>query len=262
MSAEVTSQSWLTLKNRDTSLTIDISYEEPILVVNEREYPLGDAASHAVLLLLAASGTKWAKYKDIADSVRAVKAKNYLASETDNKVAQKHVHSLKVALKKIGISDLTETLRSSGYRLDDRWIIVDNNPDGSDQRDVDAIFLNELRTIIDRLVACCNSTNLTSSASGLKYMTPPKLERIELFIDLDDCYRRFLETYSRPGNGVWLFPLRNKINELLSYCVFWRVGDGLDDSKWKADYKNELDVLFNQINSELATLVATFENNE
>lgn len=86
------------------------------------------------------------------------------------------------------------------------------------------------------------------------FIKPDKEILLANFSRMDDCYYTFLKEYSAPSNSINLLEIREKIIKILLYAIYWRVGGSLSDEKFRADYKNELQVVLKQLNQAVSLI--------
>lgn len=233
---------WLELKHIDTSKILSICLDQQMVKCSGREKYISDAVTYEVIVSLISNQDGVTTYSSICGIVNKTKNTD---STPDNTIANKYIFKVRDVLKEFNINDVFQTIRNQGYKLSDKWALID--VDAIEVRDNE--FLVEVRSIIADCISYSDNSELTHDKSGLSYVQPTDDVLIGNFKRMNSCYHLFMGNYSRPGNSAELMEVRNKLNKLLSYCIYWRVGDGLTDEKWKADFKNELAMVLKKIES-------------
>ncbi len=231
---------WLEYKNIETANTLSVCLDQKAIKYCGKTEFIQDIAVYESLLLIAKNGNDVTTYDSLCDVINRVKK---VGSDSESTLANKYVFKIRKALKSISVSNFVINVRNNGYRIADNWILLDGNQGLSNGDE----FLTEIRAIIDDCINYSQSVEITHDRCGLSYIVPSDQVLLNNFRRMNACYHIFMRDYSKPGNSAQLMEVRNKLNKLLSYCIFWRVGDGLTDEKWKSDYRNELEVLLKQI---------------
>ena len=233
---------WIKLTHIDTSKNLLICLDQKIVKCDGREKYINDPATYAIIVFLISNPDKLIKYSSICEIIDKYKKSD---NTSESIIANKYIFKVRDALKEFNITDIISTIRSQGYKLSGKWKLM--NSDVKKHRNNE--FIDEVKSIISDCITYCENSELKHDKSGLSYIYPTDDVLINNFKRMNSCYHLFMSNYSKPGNSVQLMEVRNKLNKLLSYCIYWRVGDGLTDEKWKADYNNELAMVLKQIES-------------
>lgn len=243
--------SQLTFKNIETTKVVTLDVNLKILRSSGQEVFIQDAAVFVILHHLFTLKTKLISYSDISCIVREKKSTFHMADCPDNIIANKYVFKLRSILKSIMLGDFIVLVRNVGYKISNKWCpILESKRDEQNKHS----FLKEITEIIEGCILYSGSVEITKHNSGLSFIKPDQEITLNNFRRMNDCYHAFLNTYSSPGNSAELFELREKIIKILTYAIYWRVGDSMSDEKFRSDYHNELQILLRQVKQALALL--------
>ena len=234
----------VTFRHIDTSRALTFDCQRSVLGSAGKEVYIQDSAIGAFLLHLFREQGKILTHREISDIVRGNKSRHHMEDTPDNILANKTVFSIRRLLEKLSIENFIETVRTRGYKISSRW--MRETPEAKETHR-NNIFLRELRLLIDDCISYCQRAEITQDKSGLSFVVPEHNVLMQNFHRINNCYRFFIYTYSFPGNSLDLLEIREKLIRILQYAIYWRIGDGLSDEKYKSDYKEELNILYRQI---------------
>lgn len=243
----------ITFKNIDTAKQLELHTNLNIIRSAGREIFIQDAAIYTLLIRLFTLTDPAIGYRDIADIVRGQKSSFHMEDCSDNIIANKYVFKARAALKSLMVEDFIVTVRGLGYKISPKWLLLSqrNNEDDNPQT-----LLTDIAAIIQDCIAYSEQAEITQDKSGLSFIKADHEVVVQHFRRMNDCYHALLSRYSAPGNSVELIELREKITKLLLYTIYWRVGDSLTDEKFRADYRNELQLILRQIKQAVCLLDA------
>ncbi|AGH82410.1 hypothetical protein PCNPT3_12370 [Psychromonas sp. CNPT3] len=243
--------SQLTFKNIETTKIVTLDVNLKMLKSSGQEIFIQDAAVLVILHHLFTLKTKFILYSDIACIVKEQKSTFHMEGCPDNIIANKYVFKSRSILKNLMLDDFIVLVRGIGYKISSKWHpVLEGKRDEQNKNS----FLKEITKIIADCIVYSESVEITKHNSGLSFIKPDQETALDNFRRMNDCYHTFLSRYSAPGNSYELFELREKITKVLIYTIYWRVGDSLSDTKFRSDYKNELQILLRQVKQALTLL--------
>ena len=228
-------------KNVNTSKILQIDLNRGFLNFDSKNYNIGiQNTQFSLFKIFFESEHNIIEYSKVCKTIGT--------DDYDKVAANKKIYQLRETLKKVGMDEqFIETVNMQGYKISDKWVLLTQESLSVN----DDNFLDMIRAIIDDNIKYCNSSALHHDQSGLSYIMPDESVVLNNFNKINEIYKLFMSEYSRPGNSIEILHTRNLLGKLLTYFIYWRVGDGLTDEKWKSDYKHELELLFKQISQSI-----------
>jgi hypothetical protein len=236
--------SLIKFKNIETTKLLTLDTHQKTLSSSGRETFIQDSAVYAVVIKALNLKTSVISYKAIGDLIKEQKSIFHMQDCSDSIIANKYIFKVRVLFKSIMVEDFIVTVRGLGYKISNKWLPVYEEENNEYNK---GAFLKEITSIIDDCIIYTESVSIIQDKSGLSFIKPTQDIVLNNFNRMNDCYHSFLSQYSTPGNSAELIDLREKITKVLLYAIYWRVGDSLTDEKFRADYKNELQVILKQV---------------
>lgn len=231
-------------KNIETARLVTLDLDLKVLSSDGVEVYIQDVATFTILKHFFLSTETIIRYDFIASIIKEYKSISHMNDCSDNIIANKYIFKVRNILKSLRVENFIVTVRGFGYKISNKWLsLVDKKSDINSKNN----FLIAISRIIDESIQYSESATIIQDKSGLCFIKPSKEVVINHFNQMNDCYCLFFEEYSSPGNSIELIELRDKITKILSYAIYWRVGDSLTNDKFRADYKNELMILLKQV---------------
>lgn len=197
------------------------------------------------------TNSSFTSYAQIAESLSK---KHGISVEDPAVISHKYVNKAREFLRKSGCSvALFENRRSAGYSLDPAW-----RPSQAVTAVPDDGIIQEIEISIEEALRCLEMTPIKQTASGLSYVQISPLLAVRAFERLNQIYWKIIDLAAHSGNALRIMPLREQFFKILTYLVFWRLGDSLTDEKWQSDYRIELNLL----RKELINTYTQFIRNE
>ena len=233
-----------TYKNIDSLQILTLDTNKSILSCTSRHAFLQDPALFSIFFRFFSLNDDIITYEEIGQIIRESKSQFHMQDSPDNIVANKYIFKARSLLKTLAIDDFIITVRGLGYKLSARWLPVyqEEQPktDGNN-------FIDEITALIEDCIKHSDQMKIVQSNSGLTLIEADQHLMLNNFTRMTQSYQTFFDAYSAPGNSVALLEVREKMMKLLFYTIYWRIGDRLSESQFRADYKNELKVLLRQI---------------
>lgn len=214
-----------------------------VITVGLRRLPLRTRAQRDVLWLLLSSLGGAVSHADIADLLNQIGGPG---SRNDNPSARsaKFIASLREHLEELDeLRGLIDSQRARGYIIGSDWssqpleIQVEKTND----------FLAMLDSVVNDCIAHTNSRAIIHCPNGLQFIDFDMdfaLQKYELLNAMLWDTIRVLSSTAKPSD---ITPIKDHFHRLASYVLYWRLGDGLTDEKWKSDYHDEILSVSDQI---------------
>lgn len=238
----MTDRQVLIFTNLSTGAKLTIDNVNHVIVIDEKTVSISDTTVMTTIWVIGSLSPKLTTYDVLAEEL---KKKHNIGLDADEAaIAQKYINRTNNFLKNIPkLNGLYKNIRKHGYRMSDDWIL---------SPEVENKLLNDeniriLEEIVDNAIEDMNSRSITSDVSGLLYIKPDRVFSNNIFNEINNLYWKIIESCSKPGNSIDIIPIRRLLFELSTYLVYWRVGDGLTEEKWRSDYEREIRTVLKQI---------------
>lgn len=150
------------------------------------------------------------------------------------------------------LTDLVRSVRSLGYTVSDDW--TKPPPEIRIQKSND--FLAALDHVVDECIKHSDEHSIVTCQNGLQYMDFDIDFAIQKYQMLDSMLWdtvRILSISAKPSD---LIDLKRTFHDLASYVLYWRLGDGLTEEKWRSDYRDEISTRAQKIRRQVEALLA------
>jgi hypothetical protein len=214
-----------------------------VINVDSRRLPLRTRAQRDVIWLLLSSLGKTVSHVEIADLLNRIGGPG---SRSDNPSARsaKFIASLRDHLEELDeLRGLIESQRAHGYIVGSNW--------SSQPLEIQIEKTNDFLGMLDSVVSDCiehtNSRPVIHCANGLQFVDFDMdfaLQKYEVLNAMLWDTIRILSATAKPSD---ITPIKDQFHKLASYVLYWRLGDGLTDEKWKRDYCDEILSISDQI---------------
>lgn len=166
------------------------------------------------------------------------------SNDTLDSTIHKYVSEARKSIEEAGMKvNIIKNVRRKGYRLADGWEV---NLLAKPASLVDT-ELDEIKKLIERCIEHVRVGRIVTNNGGLMYIEMDQRLTQENFLLLDRFGWKLIHVLSRPGTVPDVIDIKRDIEKLMTYVLFWRVGDGLAEEKWKSDYETEIQKIFGDI---------------
>lgn len=227
----------ITFINRALGNEITICKNEDNIYIRDERKSISDSSVRDFIWKIGRSFPNVASYEHLMNGIAA-------GGSDDKTEAQRIFYKIKKFLEanRSG-QDLFENVRNSGYRVTEKWEIKSD----SENKQTNEILISELWKTVNRSIEHSRNWPIEHDKSGLSYIRAKSDYAMSTFRDINSLYWEILEHSSRNSNSLEILQLREPLFRLMTYLLFWRVGDRLEDEQWRSDYEKEITLLTKQI---------------
>lgn len=223
-----------------------LSYQQDadVLQFDMQRLTLKKQGQKRVLWLLLTSLETAVPYKEIAFGFGD-------KDEGEAPRAHKVINQLRDTLKAIrGLEGLITSRRSVGYIVGDGWKPARREIRAETSRE----FLSALDNVVEECIRYMERQELRTMQNGLQYIDADQAFAIQKYQLLNamlwDTIRAL--SSSKPSDVT---VLKQEFHHLVSYVLFWRIGDNLAEEKWRADYRDEIMTAARRIHRQVEDLL-------
>lgn len=153
-------------------------------------------------------------------------------------------HNAKNAFEKVGLKvPVIEAVRAEGYQLAGNWR---KNARSVAQKHLAYDLLDQLVTVLKNACAHVDKTHIQTNTIGLMYVERTAMTRnlaATNYTMIEDVGWQLIHVLSSSGGSnkdlPYVHEIKKKIEKIISYALFWRIGDGLTVEKWRSDFHSE-----------------------
>jgi hypothetical protein len=179
-------------------------------------------------------------------------------------IYKKLAHQVKEKFEAASLrTPVLESVRSAGYALVDGWRIVDEEIKAKhlafDQ-------LRELNTALERARAHVDKAAIVTNQIGLSHVERTEATR-QLAKDnytlIEDVGWQLIHVLSCCGvtndDHPDVLEVKRKIEKIISYALFWRIGDSMTEEKFRRDFRSEIKTLVAEFKQLVERILETAE---
>lgn len=197
----------------------------------------------------------WMFLSNVSVNVTHNRISDYLVSsgrgsvnDPPNAISGRFMHELNRVLEGIPeLKGLIESVRGIGYRLCQDWIAPEPNIAVERTTNFLAALDNVVADCISHVVSC----RVITRPNGLQYLDFDRSFAIEKYQILDKLLWDTIEILSAQAKSSDLIEIKASFQDISSYVLYWRFGDGLSEEKWKSDYLEEISLKQRRIKSQI-----------
>lgn len=227
----------ITFINKSLGNEITLCRNEDNIYIRSERRTIGDPAVRDFIWKIGASYPNAARYDDLMEGIS-------VGSGNSQSEAQRVFYRVKKFFEQHRSGHaFFENVRQVGYRVSDHWEKKEEFKNDS----LNDLLMSELWAIVEEAIRHSQSWSIEKDKSGLSYIRAKSDYALLTFRKMNALYWEILEQTSRNANSIEILQLREPLFKLMSYLLFWRVGDRLDDDQWRSDYEREIRLLTKQI---------------
>lgn len=204
--------------------------DSEFMYVGDERIVISSRTRKDVLWLLLSAFGRTVSYEEIA------KALGGETFEEPNQRAAKFMSDLRASLNRTLAKELILTVRNQGYTIGPEWFLP--------QERIPVKKSNEFIGMLDNIIADCiqhvEDRQIVTCKNGLQFLDFDIQFATQKFQILNTMLWDTIRLLSHSSKPSELFALKNDFYELSTYILFWRVGERLEESKWKEDYRDEI----------------------
>jgi len=185
-------------------------------------------------------------------------------SETPREVYKRLAHQVKERFEAANLRiPVLESVRSTGYQLANGWRLVAEEV-RSTHLAIDQ--LRELNVALERARTHVDKTTIVTNQIGLMYVERTEATR-QLAKDnytlIEDVGWQLIHVLSSSGvtndEHPDVLEVKKKIEKIISYALFWRIGDSLTEEKFRRDFHVESKKLVAEFKQLIERILASAE---
>ncbi|WP_162826761.1 response regulator transcription factor [Pseudolabrys taiwanensis] len=178
-------------------------------------------------------------------------------NDAPNSRSGKFIAQLRAELKHShDLHGLIKNVRSAGYIVGEGW----TRPPSEIRIQKSHEFLDMLDNVVSDCIRHANDMPLITCQNGLQYIAFKidfSLQKFKILNSmLWDIIRILSSTTAKPSD---LIEIKASFHDLSSYVLYWRIGDGLSEEKWKADYRDEIRTQARKIHQQVEAIMKDIE---
>ena len=213
------------------------------------------------------------RHRDFVVVVSRKAPKTAMFQELDAAILKKHesrelykklAHQVKERFEAVNLRiPVVESVRSTGYQLANGWRLVEEQV-----RSKHLAFdqLRELNVALERARAHVDKATIVTNQIGLLYVERTEATR-QLAKDnytlIEDVGWQLIHVLSSCGvtndEHPDVFEVKKKIEKIISYALFWRIGDSLTEEKFRRDFHVESKKLVAEFKQLIERILASAE---
>jgi hypothetical protein len=218
-----------------TSDVIRIIRNDPTMHVGQKILNYERPITSQILCYIASKNRETASYSEIFDLLR----NNNMYSDDDvpSIAAHKEMSKIDKELKTAGLQvKLWDNVRGKGYRLSNYFQL---KPSTVTTRIASEVS-ESLNTLAQRCVAYVHNREIIIAGNGMMFLDYEPDVAVQNFQLVDRLRRTVLEGLSLHLNYSEIGIVKQGLDDILSYMIFWRIGENLSKEKWKLDFEREI----------------------
>lgn len=174
------------------------------------------------------------------------------ADDEPNKLSAKFIHDLKGRIESIpDLENIIYSVRSIGYQIHESWIKKKDDV----RVDVTNNFLIAIDNVTNECIEHTDSRRIITCLNGLQYIDFDRSFSIDKYKIIDALFWDTIQILSTSANVGDLIDIKSAFQEYCSYVLYWRFGEGLSESKWKSDYRDEIRIKERKIKSQIRDIL-------
>jgi hypothetical protein len=175
-----------------------------------------------------------------------------LGKNESREILKKIAHQVKERFEAVNLQiPVLESARSAGYSLASGWRLITEEL-GTEHLAYEQ--LRELNVALDRARAHVDSSAIVTNQIGLLYVERTEATR-QLAKDnytlIEDVGWQLIHVLSSCGvtneEHPDILEVKKKIEKIISYALFWRLGDSMSKDKFRSDFRSETKKLVGEI---------------
>lgn len=213
------------------------------------------------------------RHRDFVVAVSKKAPKTAMFEDLDKTILKRHetrdlykklAHQVKERFEAVNLRiPVLESVRSTGYQLANGWRLV-----AEEVRSTHLALdqLRELNVALERARAHVDKTAIVTNQIGLMYVERTEATR-QLAKDnytlIEDIGWQLIHVLSSCGvtndEHPDVFEVKKKIEKIISYALFWRIGDSLTEEKFRRDFHVESKKLVAEFRQLIERILAAAE---
>lgn len=218
------------LVHKYSNIRIQITSDEIAFAVGNNTGYFSKPQHARILYKLSLNYPNGVSYQEIKECLGRV--------ANSNNDIHKEIHQIRATIKNVSSKDdVITNISRYGYRVGDSWSVEDCGV-------IDAVLQDNLH-IIGEIVNNCKThmreKALKNTKGGILYLDFDNDFATQNFTVLDRVMWSIIDLLSSESNLAETMDLKATFSDLLSYVIYWRIGDNLTERKWRNDYESEID---------------------
>jgi len=234
-----------TINNSSSNDSLHININIPIVTLNNTELSGLDVRDIDLLYLIIKSSPNTLTYEQIEELI--LKKYNIFSEQCDCSLyIRKKKHNIhRVICTQFCVPPIIDTIRSLGYRLNNKWIIS-KNEEASIVNFIDAIGnIFEYTISLQKKIPLIESIDKENQSTYIHLDTSSFIDEINILKNnYVDIAKSFLSELNLTPFEYKFIKIESILNEAHSYISMERRGTGITFNKWRDLFQDELHKLF------------------
>lgn len=214
------------------------------------------------------------RHRDFVLAVSKRAPKTAMFKDLDAEILRKHenrgdvykklAYQVKERFESVNLRiPVIESVRSTGYQLANGWRLVEEEVK---PKHLAFHQLRELSVALDRAKGHVDKTNIVTNQIGLLYVERTEATRKlakDNYTLIEDVGWQLIHVLSSCGvtndEHPDILDVKKKIEKIISYALFWRIGDSLTEEKFRRDFHTESKKLVTEFRQLIERILAAAE---